>query len=536
VYQAQVQINAPGALFNPTDVIVQLVVSTGRPPFSWSVTPKSLIFTAGPGTQPPTQTIAITTSTGAPLNFSVSDIEPADTRKWLTVSPSSGTTPANLSVSVNGALLPMNTGATNYYGTIQLSPDSSANCACGIVQIPVTVNAVQGNPATALTTNPQSLTFSTMQGSTQAAEQDVQIFTQTPGTPFSIGTAGTSWLTATPANGKTPAVVHVQVRAQALATGHYTANISVQAQSGTTLQVPVNLNVTSPSTNSGPGGGTQLFDVQAPSLQFTVNGSQDASQQLAQVLLATNRSSTNLDLTARSKNNSAWVAITSAGGMPGTTPVTISPGQSAQYQVRVIPHSLPGGLLQAADSLLLSGGGQTRELPIALAVSGSSGPQPLLSTTSLTLFTTTGHDWSDRSDILLYNAAALQSWTGTPAPGDSNAIVDETPRLGINLPASQTTPITVTTQPSVAELPVDRSQAKAQFPATLLFVYDQVPTPDMVTVYVDVLNSATLPPSVSTSGILVGIPGQGNQTVSLSNKVSLRSFGWSDSAQRECQL
>ena len=90
-----------------------------------SATPSSLTFVYSSGSpNPPAQTIAVT-STGAAAQFTAA----ATSSGWLSVTPTSATTPATLTVAVNPASL----GSGSYAGSITLS-DSS-----GTPQLTITV-------------------------------------------------------------------------------------------------------------------------------------------------------------------------------------------------------------------------------------------------------------------------------------------------------------------------------------------------------------------------------------------------------------
>jgi uncharacterized protein (TIGR03437 family) len=81
----------------------------------------SFAFAAG-GTAPASQSISVS-STGAALSFTAAASESSG--NWLSVSPTSGTTPATLAVSVNSAGL----GVGTYPGTITVTPTGSGASA-----------------------------------------------------------------------------------------------------------------------------------------------------------------------------------------------------------------------------------------------------------------------------------------------------------------------------------------------------------------------------------------------------------------------
>ncbi len=128
-YTAQILVSFVNAATTPITVPVVLTVT---PPQTLSVSPTSLGFAyqlAGP--QPASQQIAVT-STGGGVAFTVGN----SSSGWLSVTPTSGTTPQSLSVSVNTQGL----AAGSYTGSIALSaPGVLANPIAISVTLTVTV-------------------------------------------------------------------------------------------------------------------------------------------------------------------------------------------------------------------------------------------------------------------------------------------------------------------------------------------------------------------------------------------------------------
>jgi uncharacterized protein (TIGR03437 family) len=124
-----INVSAPGAS-NTVPITVSLTV-TGAPQLT--ISPSSLSFSAPTGGAAPSpQTLMVTSGSGA-LNFTA-----AAGSYWLGVTPTSGTTPASLSVSVNTAGL-----ATGVYtGTINITPSGSPTPQMAIVTLTVGTPAV----------------------------------------------------------------------------------------------------------------------------------------------------------------------------------------------------------------------------------------------------------------------------------------------------------------------------------------------------------------------------------------------------------
>ena len=121
VYTGTVTVTPSGVGDPAQTVSIALTVSTSNSGLTSS--PSALTFTyRSNAAVPPAQSL-IVGSSGAALGFTVS----AAGTSWLTVSPSSGVTPAALSVSVNPLGLPVGV----YTGTITIF-------AAGALQVPVT--------------------------------------------------------------------------------------------------------------------------------------------------------------------------------------------------------------------------------------------------------------------------------------------------------------------------------------------------------------------------------------------------------------
>jgi uncharacterized protein (TIGR03437 family) len=113
-YNGSIAISVPGAA-NSLSIPVSLTVSGTE----LSVSPATMGFNYQIGTPglPPSQTLNVTTVSGAPVSFSVTAAVASGNTTWLTVTPGSGQTPANLTVTANPANLPPG----SYTGTITVS-------------------------------------------------------------------------------------------------------------------------------------------------------------------------------------------------------------------------------------------------------------------------------------------------------------------------------------------------------------------------------------------------------------------------------
>jgi hypothetical protein len=225
-YNGSVTIAAPGAGNSPLTVPESLtVVNPSIVPSQSSLT---FNYPIG-GTAPGAQSLSIS-STGAALSYTVS----ASGGTWLSVSPTSGTTPGSVSVSVNITGLAVGT----YSGSLTIAAAGAANTP---VTVPVTLRVT----LPALTTTPNSLTFSYTTGGTAPAAQSVSITSN--GSPLSYTvSASATWLAVTPTSGTTPGSVSVSINTTGLTAGTYTGSVTITSSgaSNSPRTVSVTLTVT----------------------------------------------------------------------------------------------------------------------------------------------------------------------------------------------------------------------------------------------------------------------------------------------------
>jgi uncharacterized protein (TIGR03437 family) len=131
-YTGSVIITATGATGSPITIPVTLTVGPAQ---SLAVTPPTLTFSYVLNASAPAAQTVTLTSTGGSAPFAVTTTT-ADGGTWLQATPTSGTTPATLSISISTAGL----AAGNYSGTVTLSSTSTAQTAA--VTVSLTVAAV----------------------------------------------------------------------------------------------------------------------------------------------------------------------------------------------------------------------------------------------------------------------------------------------------------------------------------------------------------------------------------------------------------
>lgn len=232
-------------------------------------TPASLAFTQPlGGANPAAQPVNLTLTGGLTLaNYTVSVIS-GGTTGWLSVSPISGTVPGTVAVSVNGAGLP----AGQYNATLQVTVANANNSP---LSIPVTLTVTQP-PTLAIT--PQSLSFTASANGPNPASQTLQITSSSAPINFSATATSSncsSFLSASPASGTTPATVIVSVNAAGLSPGTCNGTVLITGNGVNSQAIPVTVTVGAalPTISSVGNAASYSTGAVAPGEIVTIFGS-----------------------------------------------------------------------------------------------------------------------------------------------------------------------------------------------------------------------------------------------------------------------
>ena len=368
-YTGSITIYAADASVAPQAVPVSLLVS---PNPLLSSTPAGLFFTMSGATLPAAQTLQLNT-TRASATFTVST-STGSGANWLSVtSPTTGSAPTTISVSLNANALSLPPGT--YSGTITFTAPAVAN---NPFSVPVTLTVAN---APALAAFPAGLTFNSQINQSVPSAQVLLISNAGPPITFTASTAitpppppgGTTWLNAITTSGTTPGNVLVIVNPTGLAAGQYTGTVVLTpAGTGGQLGVPVTLNVSS----------TALLNISPGALLFTFppGGLQSSQQSLA--ITSTDPANQLNFAVAVSKNpgNSARSIGQTAGTTPATVTVTFSPTGfgPGTYNGSILVTAVGGGS-QTVPVMVTVGGSTLSASPATLSftqVAGGPAPQP----------------------------------------------------------------------------------------------------------------------------------------------------------------
>lgn len=330
VYSGSIAVTQTGAANSPTTIPVVLVVNGGGSGGGGTLTfsQNPFAFSSVNGSIPFPTVLAVTASSATSFVGTIS--YNTGSGSWLTVSPLSGVTPANLSISTNPAGLAVG----SYGATIAFN----ANGVIQSVGVTLTVTSSGGGNTGNVTVNPTSLNFSAQPGSSPAAQSiKVDSASGAAGVGFTVQvTAGSSWLsTGAIANPATPYSFTVNVNSTTLQAGTYSGNIRITPNGGTLVDIPVTLTITAPTVVSAAP--TSLtFDYRAgdslpAAKQLTVSG--------GGAILA---------FTATPLSNGNWLVVSPASGTTTAAGTTVN--------VSINPSGLSTGVYSGTVTVAGTGG------------------------------------------------------------------------------------------------------------------------------------------------------------------------------------
>ena len=233
--------------------------------------PTSLVFSQpANGTAPAAQTVSLTLSGTGLSTANFTAVANVNFGTWLTVTPTTGTVPGQISIAVNGS----NLSQGSYTGSVVVTVPGVGQSP---FTIPVTLNVTAPQ---SLTVSASTLSFSTQIGAAQPpAAQTVQVASAGGVVTFTTGTTFTScpnFFTVAPTTASTPATLTVSINMANIAAGTCSGSISVTAPGIATQPINVNLTVAAaaiPSLTSIVNGASFIPGAIAPGEIVTIFGS-----------------------------------------------------------------------------------------------------------------------------------------------------------------------------------------------------------------------------------------------------------------------
>lgn len=212
-----------------------------------SVSPTSLSFQMEfHGPNPASQRVNVSNSTGSEVIHWTTRENPAV--DWLSVTPTSGTTPGSFQVVISGSTLPAGNYAT------QVIVDGGANVRNSPITVTVSLQVI----GPVLEVSPTSLSFQMDYGNPAPPAQYLEV-DNSAGSQSIHWTARTEpavdWLALSPLSGNTPSTVAVSVVAERALPGTHTTNVVIDGGPNTShspFSVPVTLVVRAPTMQVSP--------------------------------------------------------------------------------------------------------------------------------------------------------------------------------------------------------------------------------------------------------------------------------------------
>jgi uncharacterized protein (TIGR03437 family) len=309
-YSGTITVNAPGASNTPQTVQVTLLVSN-LPIINISSSGVVFNYQYQSATQPSQQQVQLTSS-GNPLSFSVS-VAPGSGGNWLTVLPTSGTTPQTLSLSVNPLTL-ANLAPGTYQSTVTINSPGAGNAS---TNLPVTL--IIGNN-TLLTASQTSLAFNYEIGQALPTSQTLNINSSGSPLSYTVTTANTNcansnFLNVSPTSGTTPGSLAVGINVSGLLAGSCSGNVTITSPGAgnSPLTIPVNVNV----SNSA------LLNVSPGAINLTTQVGTTPANQIVSLTSTDPTTQIPFTVTSTTTTGSGWLLV---GPTTGTTPQNLTVG------------------------------------------------------------------------------------------------------------------------------------------------------------------------------------------------------------------
>jgi uncharacterized protein (TIGR03437 family) len=302
-----------------SSLILGVLAASGLNAQTLSVDKTSMSFSAQFGGASVSQTLNVTSSSPSVSFF----VTPTVSTSWLTVNPTAAITPSAITVTAN----PTGLNPGTYSTSISIFVGATV---AATVQVSFTVSSIGASP--------QSLQFSTVFGSTPAA-QTITLSGQTSSfSAVAATTSGGNWLSVGPTTGIAPTTLIVTLNnavVPLLTAGTYNGSIVITPATSPPLTVLVTLTVTpTPPVTVSPA---------SVSLGFQIGGTNNAASQILTVSTTAGQplSFTVAPGTCPNPSGSPWVTISPAtvSAATGSAQVTIGYNASASLPASATPYS-----------------------------------------------------------------------------------------------------------------------------------------------------------------------------------------------------
>src|SRR5881396_681786 len=281
-----------------------------------SVSPTSVGFTAFQnGALPPAQSIQITQSRSDAAFIVVSYQATPTPPTWLTPNPSLTGSGSNWTLTGGPITTSLATGT--YTTTVRIAIQDIGHNVLAFRDVPVSYTI---QPLAGLATNPQSLTFSQLQGGPAPTAQNLGI-SELGGASYAwnasiVYQSGSGWLNINDASSASGATLPTSLSISVNPSGTLgTLNAMVRVTgNGNTLDVPVTYTVTEPQLTWSPAS-------------LTFNAASQGASPLAQSVTLSTQSSLPVNYTTSisyGAGAAGWLSVPANGTAPGTVSVGVN--------------------------------------------------------------------------------------------------------------------------------------------------------------------------------------------------------------------
>jgi uncharacterized protein (TIGR03437 family) len=402
---------------------------------SFQISTATLTFSAiAGGAAPPPQAFTLSSAV-ARLAYSIST-----SSSWLSASPSSGSIPVSVQISVD----PSQLAAGSYTGSVTITaPD--ANPSTQTIAISVSISPAQAGK---LAVSASSLPFSLSQGAVPASAQ-LTISNQGSGSIlYTASVSGGNWLQASPSSGSvspaSSAALTVTVDPGALAPGTYNGTVTI-AGAGQNLAVTVTLAVTAPQQ-----------EIVLSQLGYTFTAVAQGGTVLPQRLGILNTGSGTLNYSAQASTQSggSWLSVSTTSG------TVVRPFLDVTYiDLQVDASSLVPGTYYGKVQVSSTGAGNSPQtaLVVLTVLPPGSNPGPDVRPTGLVFTGIVGAETPGAQSVTVANLTAnpIAAGSGLAYVGSTGWIN----YLPTDFTVQPSSPVQIVVQPNFQNLPAGPHRA-----------------------------------------------------------------------------
>lgn len=316
-HSGSMQVVASGLVGSPANIVVQLNISAppivASPAPSLAITPRSLAFSSFAGARAAEpQSLGISNSGGGGAITWTAAISSVNGGNWLRLSPTSGSTPGSLGISVSL------TGLTPrlYDAVIRVQGVLAANPSVSVAPqfIPVTLNLTAA-PEIQLSTS--ALVFAGLANGASPPSQTINV-SNAGGSVLNWTAAAVKgpWLRVSPISGKDTGVLIVSVDLAGLEPGTHDGTLQVAASGAAPRTISVTLTVASP--------GAAAISLKPTMLLFHTATGTSPSPQTVQVQ-NTGSGALHWAASASTQSGGNWLSVTPGTAVaPSSITVTVN--------------------------------------------------------------------------------------------------------------------------------------------------------------------------------------------------------------------